>query len=202
MSIRALAALIPLALAGAAGCASTPRTHVAEPIPSPHGTAEAATATTSEFTYVYRECKGPYTDIVPVVEEMWAYALTTGVENPVIHVVYYDDPETVDPRVARCDVGFERPEPSPDEETEPAPIAAPYRVRTVPSLEVVSLVVKGPPTTTWECYGTLARWASENGVAIDSGAPVYEKYLGGPGTPDAEFPVEIRMPIRDAEREP
>lgn len=186
-----------LAALATIGCAATPKTHVQSTVPSPHGNAEAARATTPGFLYIYKQCKGPYTDIGPAVEEMWAYALTKGVPNPIVHVVYYDDPATVDPRVARCDVGFECPEAAESDFSD-----SPYARRDVPSLEVVSLVVKGPPTTTWECYATLSRWAGEQGFPLDAGAPVYEKYLGGPGTPDAEFPVEIRMPLAGSRQEP
>ncbi len=188
---RLLVLLAPaIAAAGAFSCASSPKTHLAETIPTSHGTGEAAIRTSAEARLAFKEVKGPYTEIGPAVEEMWAYALSVGIERPVIRVIYYDDPETVDPRVARSDVGFEVPV-----AVAPRLDSSPYRTRVVPSMRIATLTVKGPPTTTWECYGTLERWASSRGAEVDRGAPVHETYVGSPGTPLAEFEVEIAMPL-------
>src|SRR5262249_49667987 len=104
------AAVVVSALLAAGGCASAPTTLAQETIPSPHGFAEASLKTTPELSLVYRQVEGPYPDIGSSVDGVRSYALATAIPYPILHVIYYDDPVSVDPRVARSDVGFERPE--------------------------------------------------------------------------------------------
>lgn len=141
--------------------------------------------TTEKINFTYLENIGPYWELGPVFGQVTKYAIDKGIPG-IMMGIYYDDPAVVSEESLRCEIGMPVPE-----DFKPDP---PFKVKEIPSQEVVFAVLKGPYDRIAEQYDKIIAWAQEKGHK--TAGPVTEIYLkGGEGVPESEFLTEVQFPI-------